>query len=109
MEERGKTFHRFDTYRKGGLNSACKLWRYQIKAASVAIQRIQKVLTELNVQIANVISDISGVTGRAILDAILAGERNRLAGKPLLCSSALSSGLLAVGSGIPVSFRHRFL
>jgi transposase len=34
------------------------------------------VLTEMNVQIANVISDISGVTGMAILDAILAGERD---------------------------------
>src|SRR6476659_794065 len=31
----------------------------------------------MNVQIANVISDISGVTGMAILDAILKGERDR--------------------------------
>src|SRR3954451_25404968 len=38
---------------------------------------MQKVLTEMNVQIANVISDISGVTGMAILDAILKGERDR--------------------------------
>lgn len=38
---------------------------------------MQKVLTETNVQIANVISDISGVTGMAILDAILKGERDR--------------------------------
>jgi transposase len=54
-------------------------WRQRddhVKAASAAIQRIQKVLTEMNVQIANVISDISGVTGMAILDAILAGERD---------------------------------
>ena len=55
-------------------------WRQRddhVKAASAAIQRMQKVLTEMNVQIANVISDISGLTGLAILDAILAGERNR--------------------------------
>ena len=54
-------------------------WRQRddhVKAASAAIQRIQKVLTEMNVQIANVISDISGVTGMAILDAILVGERD---------------------------------
>src|SRR5436305_2603018 len=54
-------------------------WRQRddhVKAASAAIQRIQKVLTEMKVQIANVISDISGVTGMAILDAILAGERD---------------------------------
>jgi hypothetical protein len=54
-------------------------WRQRdehVKAASAVIQRMQKVLTEMNVQIANVISDISGVTGMAILDAILTGERD---------------------------------
>jgi len=48
-----------------------------VKSASAAIQGMQKVLTEMNVQIANVISDISGTTGMAILNAILAGERDR--------------------------------
>jgi transposase len=38
---------------------------------------MQKVLTEMNVQLANVISDISGLTGLAIIQAILAGERDR--------------------------------
>lgn len=55
-------------------------WRQRddhVKAASATIQRMQKVLTEMNVQIANVISDISGVTGMAILNAILEGERDR--------------------------------
>lgn len=47
------------------------------KSASATIQRMQKVLTEMNVQIANGSSDISGVTGMAILDAILEGERDR--------------------------------
>jgi hypothetical protein len=46
--------------------------------ASVArhIQRMQKVLTQMNVQLANVLSDISGATGQAIIKAILAGERD---------------------------------
>jgi transposase len=55
-------------------------WRQRdehVKAASAVIQRMQKALTEMNVQLANVISDISGVTGMAILDAILEGERDR--------------------------------
>jgi transposase len=55
-------------------------WRQRdehVKSASAAIQGMQKVLTEMNVQIANVISDISGVTGMAILNAILDGERDR--------------------------------
>ena len=34
----------------------------------------------MNVQIHNVISDIVGVTGLAILDAVLAGEREATAG-----------------------------
>jgi hypothetical protein len=37
---------------------------------------MQKALTQMNIQLANVISDISGVTGQAILKAILDGERD---------------------------------
>ena len=44
--------------------------------ASQQIQHMQNALTEMNVQLANVISDITGVTGLAIIDAILAGERD---------------------------------
>ena len=40
------------------------------------IQRMQKALTQMNIQLANVISDITGVTGQAILKAILDGERD---------------------------------
>lgn len=51
-------------------------------AASEQIQHMQHALTEMNVQLANVISDISGATGLAIIDAMLAGERDgrKLAG-----------------------------
>jgi len=37
---------------------------------------MQKVLTQMNIQLANVLSDISGVTGQAIIQAILVGERD---------------------------------
>lgn len=47
-----------------------------VKAASSHVQHMQKALTQMNLQIHNVISDIMGVTGMAIMDAILAGERN---------------------------------
>ena len=40
------------------------------------IQRMQKALTQMNIQLANIISDITGVTGQAILKAILSGERD---------------------------------
>jgi len=47
-----------------------------VKAAASHIQHMQKSLTQMNLQIHNVISDITGVTGLAILDAILSGERD---------------------------------
>jgi len=47
-----------------------------VAAGSTCIQHMQKTLTQMNVQLANVISDISGVTGMAILRAIIAGERD---------------------------------
>ncbi len=54
-------------------------WRQRndlVRAAGRHIQRMQKVLTQMNVQLANVISDLSGLTGQAIVKAILAGERD---------------------------------
>jgi transposase len=55
------------------------LWRVRarhVQEAGRAIQHMQKALTKMNVQLANVISDISGVTGQAIIHAILGGERD---------------------------------
>ena len=39
---------------------------------------MQKALTQMNVQLANVISDIAGETGQKILRAIVAGQRDAL-------------------------------
>lgn len=47
-----------------------------VQQAGICIQQMQKVLTEMNIQLANVISDLSGVTGMKILQAILEGERD---------------------------------
>ena len=43
------------------------------QSAGRHIERIQKVLTQMNIQLANVLSDVSGMTGQAINKAILAG------------------------------------
>jgi len=54
-------------------------WRQRndlVQSAGRHIQRMQKVLTQMNVQLANVITDLSGVTGQAIIKAILDGERD---------------------------------
>lgn len=47
-----------------------------IKASSPHIQRMQKTMTQMNLQLHEVISDITGVTGLRIIDALLAGERD---------------------------------
>ena len=46
------------------------------KDCNSLVQRMQKALTEMNIQIHRVISDITGVTGMSVLRAILAGERD---------------------------------
>src|SRR5258705_9751209 len=54
-------------------------WRQRndlVQSASRHIHRIQKALTQMNLQLANVLSDVSALTGQAIITAILAGERN---------------------------------
>jgi transposase len=54
-------------------------WRQRaehVRGAATCIQRMQKALTQMNVQLANVISDLSGLTGQTIVRAIVAGERD---------------------------------
>jgi transposase len=45
-----------------------------VEMASVHVQHMQKSLDQMNLQIHHVISDITGVTGLAIVDAIVDGE-----------------------------------
>jgi len=55
------------------------LWRPRgnlVAEASSVIQRMQKVLIEMNIQLSTVLSDISGLSGMSIIGAILAGERD---------------------------------
>jgi transposase len=55
------------------------VWRLRgrhVEDAAREIQHMQKALTTMNVQLANTISDLSGVSGQAIIRAILRGERD---------------------------------
>jgi transposase len=47
-----------------------------VEAASKHVQHMQKALDQMNVQVHRVLSDLTGVSGLAMLDAILAGERD---------------------------------
>lgn len=55
------------------------IWRQRercVRECGRTIQQMQKALTTMNIQLANTITDISGVTGQAILRAIVAGNRD---------------------------------
>lgn len=47
-----------------------------VKDAARQVQHMQKALEQMNVKLTEVIDDITGVTGFAIINSILAGERN---------------------------------
>ena len=47
-----------------------------IRYCSHHIQHMQKALFQMNIQLANVVNDITGITGMNIIRAILAGERS---------------------------------
>ena len=63
-------------------DSICRLRTLQrhrknmVECAAMWIQHMQKALNEMNLHLHHVLSDISGLSGLAILDAILAGERD---------------------------------
>lgn len=55
------------------------VWRHRDMLLSYQarhVQHLQKAMTQMNVQLHHVISDIMGVTGQAIVRAIVAGERD---------------------------------
>lgn len=47
-----------------------------LRSSTTHIQRMQKALSEMNLHLHQVLSDITGVTGIKIIQAIIAGERD---------------------------------
>ena len=47
-----------------------------LRTQARCVQHMQKALVQMNIQLANVIADVAGASGQAILRAIVAGERN---------------------------------
>ena len=64
---------------EGDVCAVRSMMRYRtelVEMTSQHIQHMHKALTQMNVQIHHVISDLTGVTGLAIVDAIIAGQRD---------------------------------
>lgn len=87
------------------------LWRHReglLQMASEHTQQMQKALTQMNLQVHHVLSDITGVSGIAILDAILAGERDpiRLAA---LCNRRVRSSRDIIAKSLEGDYRSEHL
>lgn len=64
---------------EGDVCAVRSIMRYRTELVEMTSQHIlhmHKALTQMNVQIHHVISDLTGVTGLAIVDAIIAGQRD---------------------------------
>jgi transposase len=59
------------------IRSFVRLREDHIRSASMHINHMQKALTEMNIRLKEVLSQIHGKSGMAVIEAILKGERNR--------------------------------
>jgi transposase len=59
------------------LRSYQRLREDHIRSAAMHINHMQKALTEMNIRLAEVLNQIHGASGLAIIEAILKGERNK--------------------------------
>jgi transposase len=87
------------------------LWRHReslIHMAAEHIMHMQKALSQMNLQLHHVLSEITGLSGLAILDAILAGERDpvRLAS---LCNGRVKSPRDKVAKSLEGDYRAEHL
>ena len=80
----------------------------QLKSASRQVLLMQKALTQMNLQLHNVISDITGVSGLAIIEAILRGERepSKLS---CLCDARIKASRQTVAKSLVGDYRPEHL
>jgi transposase len=87
------------------------LWRHReslVQMAAEHTMHMQKALSQMNLQLHHVLSEITGVSGLAILDAILAGERDpaKLAS---LCNWRVRSSRETVAKSLEGDYRPEHL
>ena len=58
------------------IRNLCRHRTNLLQSAAREVQHMQKAMEQMNVKLTNVLSDILGVSGRRIIDAILEGERD---------------------------------
>ena len=83
------------------------LWRHRaslIQMAAEHVMHIQKALDQMNLQVHRVLSDITGLSGLRILDAILAGERDPVT-LARLCHSRVKTSHNTVAKSLEGDYR----
>jgi transposase len=79
-----------------------------VAAAGREVQAMQKVLTEMNLKIQHVFSDVDGVSAQTIITAILAGERDP-ATLAALRDRRCRSPLATIKQALAGSYREEYL
>lgn len=79
-----------------------------VESAAVHIQHMHKALTQMNLQIHHVLSDITGISGMSIVEAIVAGQRDpvQLAG---LCHAKVHADRQTVIKSLTGNYRPEHL
>jgi transposase len=79
-----------------------------IESAAVHVQHMQKALTQMNLQIHHVLSDITGQSGMAIVEAIVAGQRDPVQ-LAALCHKGVRSNQQTVVKSLVGNYRSEHL
>ena len=79
-----------------------------VKSAGSHIQRMQKALTQMNIQLHKVISDITGATGLNIIQSILSGERDPIK-LAKLRNSRIQKGEAEIAEALVGNYREEHL
>jgi transposase len=79
-----------------------------VENAAVHIQHMHKALTQMNLQIHHVLSDITGLSGMAIVEAIVAGQRDP-AQLAALCHAGVRSDRQTVIRSLVGNYRSEHL
>jgi transposase len=97
------------SFRPPGVICAIRsLWRHRgslIEMAAEHVMHMQKALDQMNLQIHRVLSDITGLSGQRILDAILEGKRDP-AELARLCHKGVKSSQDTVAKALEGDYRE---
>lgn len=100
------------SFRPAGMICAMRaLWRHRESLIQMAAQHVlhmQKSLNQMNLQLHHVLSEITGLSGLRILDAILAGERDPLK-LAELCHARVKSSRDKIAKALEGDYRSEHL